>query len=119
MGATAFTGAAGSDPSRSLAEAAALEAAFRARRNHRRHGPRSQTRRRIPLRQRHRGLLRMDACASRTLARFFLDRRARLRLAAALGRLHDDAVRTQSRARKAPRRVFAVLEGWLLASGLK
>ena len=65
---------------------------------------------RISLRQRHRRLLRLDAGASLTLARFRLDRGARVRLAAAVDRLHDDAIRPQSRARRPPRRVFAVSE---------
>ena len=42
-------------------------------------------------------------CASFALDRFRLDRGAELRLAPALGRLHHDALRTQSRARR-PRR---------------
>ena len=62
-----------SDPPRSLAEAPALETALRAGHNHRRDGARAQTGRRISLRQRHRRLLRMDAGASLTLARFRLD----------------------------------------------
>src|SRR5260370_34569296 len=61
----------------------------------------------------------MDACASRTLVRFFLDRPARLRLAAALGRLHDDAVRTQSRARRPRCHVSAVSEDRLERGELK
>src|SRR5258708_23422785 len=111
MAPTGFAGADRSDPSRSLAEAAALEAALRAGRNHRRHGARAQTGWRISLRQRYQRLLRMDACASRTLARFFLDRGARLRLAPAMGRLHDDALWTQSRARRPSCGVFAIPEG--------
>src|SRR5260370_1997398 len=111
MAATGFAGADRSDPSRSLAEAAPLEAALRAGRNHRRHGARAQTGWRISLRQRYQRLLRMDACASRTLARFFLDRGARLRLAPAMGRLHDDALWTQSRARRPSCGGFVIPEG--------
>src|SRR3981189_1428685 len=113
MGATALAGADRSDPSRSLAETAALEAALRAGRLRRRHGARAKAGWRISLRQRYRRLLRVDACASFTLARFRLDRRARLRLASALGRLHDDAIRTQSRTRRPRCGLLAVSEDWL------
>src|SRR3979490_2676694 len=102
MGATTLAGADRSHSPRSVAEAAALEAALRAGRNRRRHGTRSKAGRRVSLRQRYRGLLRMDAGASFTLARFRLDRGARLRLAPAMGRLHDDAIRTPSRTRRPP-----------------
>ena len=44
------------------------------------------------------------------LARFHLDRGARRRLAPAVARLHHDALRTQSRARRARGGVFAVSE---------
>ncbi len=50
-----------------------------------RNGARHQARRRIPLRQRHRRLLCLDAGASVARAGFFLARRARNRLARALG----------------------------------
>src|SRR5712671_4561841 len=110
MGATTLAGADRSHSPRSVAEAAALEAALRAGLNRRRDGARVEAGRRISLRQRYRGLLRMDAGASFTLARFRLDRGARLRLAPAMGRLHDDAIRTQSRTRRPPCGVFAVSE---------
>src|SRR5882724_12499054 len=100
MGAATLAGADRSDSSRSVAEAAALEAALRAGRNRRRDGTRSEGGRRVSLRQRYRGLLRMDVGASFTLARFRLDRGACLRLAPAMGRLHHDAIRTQSRTRR-------------------
>ena len=67
--------------------------------------------RRISFRQRHRRLLRLDAGASVALARFRLDRGARRRLASAVARLHDDALRPQSRARRPPCGVFAISEG--------
>src|SRR5580692_2508428 len=108
MGATAFAGADRSDPPRSMAEAAALEAALRTGRHHRHHGAGVEAERRISFRQRYRRLLRVDAGASVALVRFRLDRGAGVRLAAAVERLHDDAIRTQGRARRPPRRVFAV-----------
>src|ERR1700733_542194 len=108
MGATAFAGADRSDPPRSMAEAAALEAALRTGRHHRHHGAGVKAEWRISLRQRYRRLLRVDAGASVALIRFRLDRGAGVRLAAAVERLHDDAIRTQGRARRPPRRVFAV-----------
>src|SRR5712692_1095529 len=110
MGAATLAGEDRSDPSRSVAEAAALEAALRAGLNRRRDGARVEAGRRISLRQRYRRLLRVDACASFTLARFRLDRRTGLRLAAAMGRLHDDAIRTQSRTRRPPCGLSAVPE---------
>ena len=112
LGAAAFAGADRSDPSRSVAEAAALEAALRAGRDRRRDGARAQAGRRISLRQRHRRLLRLDAGASAALAGFRLDRGARLRLAPALGRLHHDALRPQSRARRAARRRICGFAKW-------
>src|SRR6266481_426185 len=114
MGAATLAGADRPDPSRSVAEAAALEAALRAGRNRCRHGARFKAGWRISLRQRYRGLLRVDAGACFTLARFRLDRGARLRLAPAMGRLHDDAIRTQSRARRPPCGVFAFPESALV-----
>ena len=45
--------------------------------------------------------------------RFRLDRGARLRLAPAVARLHDDALRRQGRARRTQGGLFAVSEGWL------
>src|ERR1700721_1489772 len=114
MGAAAFAGADRSDPPRSVAEAAALEAPLRAGQHHRCDGACVEAEWRISFRQRHRRLLRLDAGASLTLARFRLDRGARVRLADTVERLHDDAIRTQSRARRPPRRVFAVSESRLL-----
>ena len=81
----AIAGADRPDPSRSLAEAAALEAALRAGRNGQRDGAHPQRRRRISFRQRHRRLLRVDAGASDAQLRFSLDRRARRRLATSRG----------------------------------
>src|ERR1700728_3474788 len=118
MGATAFAGADRSDPPRSVAEAAALEAALRTGRHHRRDGARIKAEWRISFCQRYRRLLRLDAGAPFTLARFRLDRGAGLRLAAAVDRLHDDAIRTQSRARRPPCRVFAVSESRLVQHNL-
>ena len=71
LGAAAIAGADRPDPSRSLAEAAALEAALRAGRDGRRDGAHSEGRRRISFRQRHRRLLRLDAGASDALRRIF------------------------------------------------
>ena len=65
-------------------------------------------RRRIPLCQRHRRLLRLDAGASAALAGFSLDGGARRRLAPAVGRLHHDALWPQSRARGPRRELPAV-----------
>src|SRR5216684_5266540 len=113
MGAAMLAGEDRSDPSRSVAEAAALEAALRAGLDHRRDGARVEAGRRISLRQRYRRLLRVDACASFTLARIRLDRGTGLRLAPAMGRLHDDTIRTQSRTRRPPRGLPAVPEGGL------
>src|SRR5882757_5626265 len=113
MGAGTFTGADRSDPSRSMAEAAALEAALRAGRNDQCDGSRAHARWRISLRQRYRRLLRMDAGASSALARFRLDRGTGGRLAPAMDRLHDDAIRAQSRARRPASGVSAVSEDWL------
>ena len=95
LGAAGIAGADRPDPSRSMAEAAALEAALRAGRDRRRDGARAEAGRRIPFRQRHRRLLRLDAGASVALARFRLDRGTRLRLASAVARLHHDALRPQ------------------------
>src|SRR5260370_1929738 len=105
------------DPSRSLAEAAALEAALRAGRDHCRDGACPERRWRISFRQRHRRLLRVDAGTSATLARFHLDGRARQRLAPALGRLHHDPLRPQSRARRPRRDLLAVSEDRLTYIG--
>src|SRR5262249_4738073 len=58
--------------------------------------------------QRHRRLLRLDAVAPAALAGFSLAGGARRRLAFALGRLHHDALRPQSRARGPPGRLSAV-----------
>src|ERR1700676_97400 len=112
MVAAAFAGADRSDPSRSVAEAAALEAALRAGLKRGRHGARPEAARRISLRQRHRRLLRLDIGASCTRARFLLDRGTGLRLAPAMERLHDDALRTQSRARRPPCGISAVPARW-------
>src|SRR5260370_27564449 len=108
MGATTLAGEDRSDPSRSGADAKALEVALRAGFNGGGEGARVEAGRRISLRQRYRRLLRVDACASFTLARFRLDRGTGLRLAPAMGRLHDDAIRTQSRTRRPPRGLSAV-----------
>jgi tRNA (guanine-N7-)-methyltransferase len=70
-----------------------------------------ERRRRIPFRQRHRRLLRLDAGASDAQLRFSLDRRARRRLATTVGRLHDDALRPQSRTRGTGGCVFKVSAG--------
>ena len=64
--------------------------------------------RRVSVRQRHRRLLRLDAGASDAQLRFSLDRGARHRLAKAVGRLHHDALRPQSRTRGARGGVSAV-----------
>ena len=53
-----------SDSPGSLAEASPLEAPLRSTGNHRDHGQSAEAGRRIPLYQRHRRLLRMDAAAS-------------------------------------------------------
>src|SRR4030088_2784191 len=99
MGATALAGADRSDPSRSLAETAALEAALRAGRDHRRHGAGAKAGWRISLRQRYRRLLRMDTGASCTLARFRLDGGAGLRLAPAMGDFTMDPYGTKGQRR--------------------
>ncbi len=53
-------------------------------------------------------VLRMDAGASAALTGFSLDRGARDRLAPALGRLHHDALRPQSRTRRPRGGVLAI-----------
>src|SRR5450755_446583 len=98
MGATALAGADRSDPPRSVAEAAALEAALRAGRHRRCDGADIEAEWRISFRHRYRRIRRLDAGASLALARFRLDRGAGVRLADTVERLHDDAIRTQSRA---------------------
>ena len=108
LGAIAIDRPPRSDPSRPLAEATTLEAPLRAGRDHRRDGARYKIRRRISFRQRHRRLLRLDAGASDAQPRFCLDRRARLRLARAVERLHHDAIWTEGGARGACGRVFEV-----------
>ena len=67
--------------SRSVAEAAALEAAFRAGRKRRTDRAGAAAARRIPLRERHPGLRRLDAGAADALAALRLDRRTGRRLA--------------------------------------
>src|SRR6516164_1146768 len=108
LAATALAVAHRPDPSRSLAETAALETPLCAGCDGCGDGACAEACRRVSLRQRHCRLLRMDALASCALARFCLARRARRRLAAALGRLHPDALRPQSRARRTGRDLFAV-----------
>src|SRR6266568_7867799 len=99
MDAAAVDGADRPDPSRPLAETAALEAALRPGQDGGRHGARAEAGRRISLRQRYRRLLRLDAGASVALVRLRLDRGTRLRLAIALAGLHDDALWHEGRAR--------------------
>ena len=111
LGAGAFVVADRPDPSRSLAKTAALEAALCAGRNRRGDGAGAQGRRRIPLRLRYRRLRRVDARASVALARFCVARRARRRLAPAVGRLHHDALRPEGRTRGTRGGVFAVSNG--------
>src|SRR5258705_12461870 len=111
MGAATLAEADRFDPSRSMAEAAALEAALRAGCNHRRDGARAEAAGRISFRQRHRRLLRLDLGPPRPFARLRLDRGTGLRLAAAMARLHDDAIRPQSRTRRPQGRVSAIPEG--------
>src|SRR5579863_292901 len=93
-----------------MAEAAALEAALCPGRDDRGHGPHLEAGGRVSLRQRYRRLLRVDAGAFCTLERFHLDRRARVRLARAVARLHDDAIRPQGRARRPQGDVFEIQE---------
>src|SRR5262245_31686638 len=113
MGAAAIAGAPRSDPSRSLAEAAALEAALRAGCDGHGDGPRDQAIRRIPVCQRHRRLLRLDAVTPVALTGFCLAGGARRRLAATMGRLHHDALRPEGRARGTRGGVFAIQTRWL------
>src|SRR6185437_1833613 len=110
MGAAAIAGADRSDSPRSMAEAAPLEAALRTGHHRRCHGADAEADWRISFRQRYRRLLRVDAGASFTLARFRVDRGAGVRLAAAVGRLHHDTIRAQSRARRPPCDLFAISE---------
>src|SRR5438874_10597523 len=116
MAAAAVAGADRSDSSRSLAEAPALEASLRAGRDGEGDGSPVEARRRIPLCQRHRRLLRLDAGASVALAGFPLDGEARRRLAPAVGRLHHDPLWPQSRARGPRRELPAVRAGRLKLS---
>src|SRR4029079_8448348 len=92
---------------------AALEAALCAGCDRRRDGACAQWRRRIPLRQRHRRLLRLDARPSVALARFHLARRARGGLADPVGRLHHDALWQEGRARGTRGDVSAISAYWL------
>ena len=67
-------------------------------------GPRAEARRRLPLRQRHPLLCRMDARPRAPPSGLRLDRRTRRRLAEALSRLAGHALRGQGAARRAARR---------------
>src|SRR4051812_42484559 len=91
-----------------MAEAAALEAALCAGCDRGGDGAGAETVRRIPLRLRYRRLCGVDARASCPFAGFYLGGGARRRLAAAMGRLHHDALRPQSRTGGAKSGVSAV-----------
>ena len=92
--------------SRSVAEAAALEAALRPGRKRRATRAHPAAGRRIPLRHRHCRLRRLDAERAAALARFRLDRGAGRRLAPAVAGLFRHALRGQGQAR-GPRAVLS------------
>ena len=94
--------------SRSLAEAAALEATLRAGPEHRRHRAHPAAGRRVSFRNRHPGLCGMDAQTPAAITRFRVDGRARRRLAAGVARLFRHPLRSQGQTRR-PR---AVLSGF-------
>src|SRR5581483_11103322 len=112
LSAPAFIVADRPDSSRSMAEAAPLETTIRAGCGDQGHGAGVEGAGRISLRQRHRRLLRLDACAFCAHARFSLDRRTRAALARAVAELHDDTLRTQGRARRPHRHLSQVQENW-------
>ena len=94
------------DPSRPMAETAALEASLRARRNGGAARTHPTARRRVPLCHRYRRLCRLDAAAVHPIESFRVDRRMRRRLAQAMARLYGNALSRQGRARKTGRRAF-------------
>ena len=70
------------------------------------HCARAAVRRGIPVRQRHSALRRVDAGAPAAFAGLFLDRRTRRRLAAAMGGLGRNPLRSKGQARRANAGVF-------------